>query len=168
MYILYTLEGEHEDIPGHSIRGLEDFSLIASCLLAFKQFQIVCVSVITCLALATRASFLPFCVGIFALGLPLGEGTRSPVYDSHLWRGTHSHPFHQESGKTPLESSPSSALQTSYLTASTLRAPNRTGRTLPGMGSSGEEGTSTPLPSHCASWGSISEVLLVHLCLRRP
>ena len=41
--ILYTLEGEHEDIPGHSIRGLEDFSLIASCLLAFKQFQIVCV-----------------------------------------------------------------------------------------------------------------------------
>lgn len=93
--ILYTLEGEHEDIPGHSIRGLEDFSLIASCLLAFKQFQIVCVSVVTCLALATRGSFLPFCVGIFALGLPLGEGTRSPVYDSHLWRVTHIHPFHQ-------------------------------------------------------------------------
>ena len=131
----------------------------------------LCVSVVTCLALATRGSFLPFCVGIFALGLPLGEGTRSPVYDSHLWRVTHIHPFHQESGKTPLESSPSSALQTSYLTASTLRAPNQTGRTggtLPGMGSGGEEGTSTSVPSHCASWGSISEVFLVHLCLRRP
>ena len=43
VYILYTLEGEHEGIPGHSIRGLEDFSLIALCLLAFKQLQIVCV-----------------------------------------------------------------------------------------------------------------------------
>ena len=47
VYILYTLEGEHEDFPGHSIRGLEDFSLIALCLLAFKQLQIVCVSLFT-------------------------------------------------------------------------------------------------------------------------
>ena len=51
VYILYTLEGEHEGFPGHSIRGLEDFSLIALCLLAFKQLQIVCV----CLYLLEKA-----------------------------------------------------------------------------------------------------------------
>ena len=114
----------------------------------------MCVSVFTCLALATRGSFLPFCVGIFALDHPLGKGTSNPVDDSHLWIVTHIHHFRQESGKTPLENSSSSALQTSYLTASTLTAPDRTcrtGGTLSGMGSSGKEASSTSLPSHCAS-----------------
>lgn len=87
----------------------------------------MCVSVFTCLALATRGSFLPFCVGIFALDLPLGKGTSNPMDDSHLWIVTHIHHFRQESGKTPLENSSSSALQTSYLTASTLTAPDWTG-----------------------------------------
>lgn len=103
-------------IPGHSIRGLEDVSLIALWLLVFKQLWIVCVCGYM-LGTCHRDLSLPFCVSTSALlWVKVPTATYMTVTSGELgWKW----PLARRQRKLPPESSSSSVLQTIYVTVNT-------------------------------------------------
>lgn len=152
---LHTLEGESEDIPGHSISVLEDFSLIALCLLIFKQLQTACVHGYM-LGACHHGLCLPFCVGTSAPDLPLTEGACSPMRDNHLRRALLQVTFHQEAEKTPTRKQLLKCLVDHYLTVSALRA-SGPGATWDGVGVR-RRVLSPHSPSHCANWDAFQRL----------